>query len=294
VGSAPGPPNSDPPAGPVASAGGPPAGIDPDYLRNHQYKDPTNLHARIALHAKHTVAAQPWYGWVAEQMTWHEDDNVLEVGCGSGVLWTNIAPQLPGLRLTLTDLSEGMLDVARESVAPVDNLDLVDVRTCDVQELPFHDDSFDVVIANHMLYHVPDRDLAVREIARVLRPDGVLMAATNGPHHLEQVSAISKEALGWATMDFVSRRFGMSTGGEILEKSFGVVEWRDFPSSIVCDEPDDVYNFIASSSAAQRATAEQMANLRMAVERAFEEGGGLFRSTKQSGCFLAREPKSST
>ena len=240
------------------------------------------------------MAEQPWYEWVADQMTWRANDNVLEVGCGSGILWTNIAPLLPGLHLTLTDLSRGMLDVARESVAPLDNLDLVDARTCDVQELPFHDDSFDVVIANHMLYHVPDRDLAVRELARVLRSDGVLMAATNGPHHLDQVSAISREVFDWATMDFVSRRFGMSTGGQILEKSFADVQWRDYPSSIVCDEPTDVYNFIASSSAVQQATAEQMADLRAAVERAFEQGGGVFRSTKQSGCFIAREPRRAT
>ena len=94
------------------------AGIDTEYLRVHQYKDPTNLHARVALHAKHTVAEQPWFAWVADQLEWPPGGDVLEVGCGSGLLWANIAPLLPELRLTLTDISEGMLDAATAAVAP--------------------------------------------------------------------------------------------------------------------------------------------------------------------------------
>jgi SAM-dependent methyltransferase len=267
------------------------AGIDTEYLRDHQYKDPTNLHARVALHAKHTVAEQPWFEWVADQLEWPPGGDVLEVGCGSGLLWTNIAPLLPELRLTLTDISEGMLDAATAAVAPFGNLELVEARTADAQALPFDDDSFDVVVANHMLYHVPDRPRALRELARIVRTDGVLMAATNGARHLEQVSKASREVFGWSTMDFVDRRFGRSTGGELLDVSFADVEWRAYPSALACDEPEDVYNFIASASSMQQATAQQMQALRDVIRRMFEEGGGVLRSANDSGCFLARRPR---
>jgi SAM-dependent methyltransferase len=266
------------------------AGIDTEYLRNHQYKDPTNLHARVALHAKHTEAEQPWFEWVAGQIDWPPGADVLEVGCGSGLLWANIAPLLGDLHLTLTDISDGMLDAARRAVAPFANVDLVDARTADVQELPFDDESFDVVVANHMLYHVPDRPRAMHELARVLRPDGILMAATNGARHLEQVSKASREVFGWATMDFVDRRFGRSTGADLLHGSFADVEWRAYQSALVCDEPEDVYNFIASSSAMQRATAPEMQALRDVIRRMFDEGDGVFRSPTDTGCFLARRP----
>ena len=258
-------------------------GIDTEYLRDHQYKDPTNLHARVALHAKHTVAEQPWFEWVAAQFNWPPNGDVLEVGCGSGLLWGNIAPLLPDLHLTLTDISEGMLDAARRAIAPFANVNLVDAHTCDAQELPFEDDSFDVVVANHMLYHVPDRPRAIHEFARVLRSDGLLMAATNGARHLEQVSNASREVFGWSTMDFVDRRFGRSTGGELLDDSFADVEWREYPSTLVCDEPEDVYNFIASSSSVQHTTAQQMQVLRDVIARTFEEGGGVFRSRDRHG-----------
>ncbi len=266
------------------------AGIDTEYLRNHQYKDPTNLHARVALHAKHTVAEQPWFEWLADQIDWPPDGDVLEVGCGSGLLWANIAPLLRELHLTLTDISAGMLDAARAAVAPFANMDLVEARTAEAQELPFEDDSFDVVVANHMLYHVPDRPRALDELARVLRPDGVLMAATNGPRHLEQVSKASREVFGWATMDFVDRRFGRSSGGDLLQVSFADVEWRSYQSALVCDEPEDVYNFIASSSSAQQTTAEQMQLVREVIARMFDEGDGVFRSPTDTGCFLATRP----
>ncbi len=266
------------------------AGIDTEYLRDHQYKDPSNLHARVALHAKHTVAEQPWFDWVAAQIDWPPGGDILEVGCGSGLLWAKIASILPELHLTLTDISEGMLDAARHAVAPFEHLRLVETRTCDAQELPFDDNSFDVVVANHMLYHVPDRPRAIGELARVVRPGGVLMTATNGPRHLEQVSQASREVFGWATMDFVDRRFGRSTGGQLLGASFAEVEWRDHSSALVCDEPEDVYNFIASSSAMQQSTPQQMQALRDVIARMFEEGGGVFRSAAEAGCFLSRRP----
>jgi SAM-dependent methyltransferase len=236
------------------------------------------------------VAEQPWFEWVASQLDLPQGGDLLEVGCGSGLLWANIAQLVPNVHLTLTDISEGMLDAAKQAVARFGNLELVEARTSDAQELPFDDESFDIVAANHMLYHVPDRPRAIGELARVLRPDGVLMCATNGPRHLEQVSKASREVFGWATMDFVDRRFGRSTGGDLLSASFADVEWRDYASTLVCDEPDDVYNFIASSSAMQQSTPGQMRALREVVERMFEEGGGVFRSATEAGCFLARRP----
>ena len=123
-------------------------GTDTDYLRDKQYRDPTNLNARIALHARFARADEPWYPWLAGRVDWPEDGEVLEVGCGPGLLWTSIAPLLPRFRLTLTDLSAGMLDAARAVVDPIDSIDLVATRAADAQDLPLPDASFDIVVAN--------------------------------------------------------------------------------------------------------------------------------------------------
>jgi SAM-dependent methyltransferase len=263
-------------------------GIDADYLRDKQYRDSTNLNARIALHARFARADEPWYPWLAARVDWPEHGDVLEVGCGPGRLWSSIAPLLPHIRLTLTDLSQGMLDEARLVADPIDSLELVATKECDAQDLPFADSSFDVVVANHMLYHVREPARAAGEFARVLRQDGVLLAATNGPDHLDVIAEISREVLGWSSLDFVDRRFGRSNGAAILGTAFEDVVWHQHPGRLVCDEPDAVITYIRSSPAGQEAGGSQLAALAEAVHRRFEAAGGAVTMKSDAGCFLAR------
>jgi SAM-dependent methyltransferase len=265
-------------------------GTDATYLTERQYKDPTNLSARIALHARFTRADTPWYPWLVGLVEWPEGGDVLEVGCGPGHLWANVAPLLPHLRLTLTDLSEGMVAAAREVVAPIESLDLVATDACDAQALPFLGGSFDVVVANHMLYHVPDPSTAASEFARVLRPGGVLLAATNGPNHLDAITELSRQILGWSPLDFVARRFGASNGAAILSNAFGTVTWHPHPSTMVCDDPAAVLAYLRSSAAGQEATPERLDALADAVETRFRDAGGVLRISVESGCFVARGP----
>jgi SAM-dependent methyltransferase len=265
-------------------------GIDPDYLREHQYKDPQNLNARIALHARYTKADEPWYAWLARRLVWPEDGDVLEVGCGSGALWVQIAPLLPRLRLTLTDLSDGMVAAAAAAVAALPSIELAAARTSDVRDLPFGDEVFDVVVANHMLYHVPDPRLAAAQFARVLRPGGVLMAATNGPRHLGAIGDISREVLGWSPFDATNRRFGLSGGEEVLRAAFASVTWHLHPSTMVCTDPADVVAFLESSTAGQEASPAQRVELRDAVRARFAQGGGQLAVQVEAGCFIARDP----
>jgi len=265
-------------------------GTDQDYLRQRQYRDPSNLDARIALHAKYSRADEPWYRWLAGLVEWPAGGDVLEVGCGSGALWVNVAALLPPLRLTLSDLSDGMVEAATRAVEPLDGIDLAGTRTCDAQELPFPDASFDVVVANHMLYHVPEPARAVAEFARVLRPHGVLLAATNGPKHLDVIADLSRHALGWAPLDSSDKRFGTSHGAEVLGTAFASVEWRLHPSSMVCTDPYDVFAFIASTAAGQEASGDERIALKDAIEDRFRAEGGTLAVTVEAGCFVARHP----
>ena len=261
-------------------------GTDREYLRGSQYKDPTNLDARIALHANYTRADEPWYRWLVGRIDWPVGAEVLEVGCGTGALWANAAPRLPDLRLTLTDLSEGMLATAARTVASIANIELAEARACDVQALPFPDAAFDIAVANHMLYHAPDPRRAAAELARVLRPNGVLLAATNGPQHLDAITELSRQALGWSPLDFSHRRFGRTSGQAILAGRFGSLHWHQHPSVMVCTDPDDVVAFITSTAAGQEASAEQRRALEEAVAVRFAEGGGSLHVSMDAGCFV--------
>jgi SAM-dependent methyltransferase len=265
-------------------------GTDATYLREHQYRDPSNLDARIALHQKYARADEPWYPWLVGHITWAPRARVLEVGCGSGVLWISVASLLPPVRLTLTDLSPGMVDAARAAVAPLPNVELVDALSCDARDLPFEAGAFDVVVANHMLYHVPEPTDAVREFARVLAPNGVVIAATNGPRHLEAIRALSRETFGWSSLDGAVARFAPENGGHMLGTAFADVAWHPHPSTMVCTDPDDVYAFIVSSPTAHDATPDQLAALRRSIETRFAAEGGSLTITTEAGCFVALAP----
>jgi SAM-dependent methyltransferase len=105
--------------------------------------------------------------------------DVLEVGCGPGRLAERLRDER-GIRVTAVDSSERMVALTR-------GRSCIDARLGDVQALAFADQSFDVVIAAWMLYHVTDLHRGLREIARVLRPGGTLIATTNSEQHLGEM-----------------------------------------------------------------------------------------------------------
>jgi SAM-dependent methyltransferase len=261
-------------------------GRDQDYLRDVQYRDPVNLAARADLHTKYSSAPVAWVPWVLAQIHWPAEGDVLEVGCGPGWLWAEKSALPAGLRLTLTDLSPGMVAVARERAVGAGR-QLAAARVADAQELPFEARSFDVVVANHMLYHVPSPEKAVAEMARVLRPGGVLMAATSGTRHLRQLWEIRAEVFGGPPTSVNPDVFGAVTGGPILARHFGRVEWRDYPDTLFCTSADDVVAFLTSAPPGQDATADQQEDLRRAVEGRFEAGGGMLAVSKEAGLLVA-------
>src|SRR5215472_13543134 len=117
-----------------------------------------------------------------------------------------------------------MIEAARELLG-----DRAEYLVADVQELTLAGGSFDVVLANHMLYHVLDRPQAFAEIRRVLVPGGVFHAATNGYGHLEEL-----RALVGATWRFwaYNEVFGLETGPPQLEPFFSEVRVERFETGL--------------------------------------------------------------
>ena len=210
---------------------------------------------------------------------------VLEVGCGTGALWANVAPLLPDLRLTLTDLSEGMLAAAERAVSPLTNVAVAGVRTCDVQELPFPDRSFDVAVANHMLYHVPDPLLAAAELARVLRPGGVLLQLRTDPSprgHRRPVAAGPR----------LRRSTSRTVASEIDRRghpgpSSAFVRWYQHPSTWSAPTPATSSPSSRRAPPASRPT-DQRRGLDDAVADRFTERR---RAARQHGHRLLRGPR---
>jgi ubiquinone/menaquinone biosynthesis C-methylase UbiE len=118
----------------------------------------------------------------------------------------------------------------------------VDARVGDVQSLPFPDETFDCAVAAWMLFHVPDLDAGLAELARVLRPGGRLVATTNSIDHLKELRAIAGAA-AW------KRVFTRENGAEVIGRHFDAVERRDADGWVTIEDDEVVRGFVASLDA---------------------------------------------
>lgn len=159
-------------------------------------------------------------------------DRILEVGCGTGAFAARLRQALPEAALVATDQSERMVEVTSQRGIPG--------RVADVEDLPFDDDSFDAVAAMWMLYHVPHLDRALAEIARVLRPGGLLVAATNGDDH---VADLRREAGGGPLLTHFSRE----NGATVLAGRFADVRRLDFATRAVFTDHAQAVAYLRSS-----------------------------------------------
>ena len=196
-------------------------------LVSEQYSTPVNLQARIALHERFSLNPYDWMLWVLDQIGLGDDACVFEVGCGTGRLWKTNAHRLrPGWDMTLSDQSAGMVAQARAALAGVAHPFRFEVSPAD--RIPREEASVDVVIANHMLYHVPDIPRALQEIRRVLRPAGRLYAAVNGDGHMAELhDLVAPFASSEALQPAPEGRFGLENGEAQLARWFARVERRD-------------------------------------------------------------------
>ena len=158
---------------------------------------------------------------------------VLEVGCGPGELSARFQDEL-GADVVAIDISPRMVELARGRG--------VDARVGDVVDLPFEAGEFDCAVAAWMLYHVPDVDRALGELARVLRPGGRLVAVTNAPDHLREL----RELLGLPA-NRAGYPFSGANGEELLRRHFAQVEIRDAPGTIRFPDRDAVVAYVEAA-----------------------------------------------
>jgi ubiquinone/menaquinone biosynthesis C-methylase UbiE len=119
--------------------------------------------------------------------------DALEIGCGAGFVSAHLAGTY-GMNVRATDADQQMLDVARKK----NGVEGVSYSIADAGDLPFGDATFDLVIAQNMLHHVPDWRKAVDEVVRVLRGGGLfLFSDFSGPSTTMKLFTRAKESHGF-------------------------------------------------------------------------------------------------
>ena len=208
-----------------------------------QYKTAEHLNTRISIHDKYSTNQQPFADWIVSHYEITPGAKVLELGCGTGSMWKNNLHLLSGgSRLTLTDFSAGMLETAKSNL----HCRSIDFQVVDIQEIPYPDASFDVVIANMMLYHVPDLHKGLSEVRRVLKPGGVFYCATYGIHGImEYITELLKDM---HVTGQISTTFTLQNGADSLYKHFRNVQRLDREDGLAITNLDDFADYIYSLS----------------------------------------------
>lgn len=220
-----------------------------------QYKTTQNIDARVRLHKECSTNPLGWFPWVYSQCQLFPGCKVLELGCGNGALWSDNVTKLPNnAQITLTDISEGLLEETRiklnRDLAPAVNEKCLSVVfcPCDCMDIPFADAHFDIVIANHLLFYIEDRDRVYQEILRVLKPDGRLIASTYGPKHMEEITTLVQEFHPSITLadKELYEIFGLQNGAEELRSYFSEVTSCYYEDGLLVSNPELLLEYIIS------------------------------------------------
>lgn len=248
---------------------------DPHYLAREQYKDSANLDARIALHQKFSTNPQGWQNWVFDQLlALPAAANILELGCGSAALWTESVKRIPaGWTITLSDLSDGMLDYAWRNLVITKRA--FKFEKIDAQSIPYADGTFDAVIANHMLYHVPSRRQALKEIRRVLKDGGVLFAATLGQNHMRQMWDLLERA-GSVQRYQVTSAFNFENGAGQLREYFSQVNQAVFPDGLRVTDVAALIAYVRSMASLADLSEDAFDLIESGFAEIIKKDGGIF------------------
>jgi ubiquinone/menaquinone biosynthesis C-methylase UbiE len=268
---------------------------DQERLRTEQYHNVQKLSARIRLHERFSTAGQDFHHWFFDYLLQAApaEARILEVGCGRGDIWKKNAKRIPvGWQIMLTDFSPGMLDDCKAHLGQ-QLAGRFDWEVMDAQSIPYPDASFDVVVANMMLYHVPDRPKALAQIRRVLKPEGGMLALTIGARHMEELMLLAEKHVPALVKErdkqgFITGNFSLENGEEQLRAQFSEVRIERFADSLFVTEVQPVIDYIESMNRPPGESIIQQHEpaIRAELEQHIAANGG-FHIIKDTGLFIA-------
>lgn len=214
---------------------------------NEQYKTSENLNIRGNLHSYNTNKTD-WNNWCFNQMQIPDGARILELGCGTGELWYKNSNLLnKNWEITLSDFSAGMLQSTMDKLQQLDYS--FKYKVVDAQNIPYEDECFDVVIARHMLYLVPEIEKAISEVKRVLGNGGTFYVTTNSRDAMSELNKLveSFDTEMGLHNNGMCERFDMEDGYLLLKKYFSQVKTDVLQGSIVVDEAEPIAAYKAST-----------------------------------------------
>lgn len=255
--------------------------INDKSIVKNQYKNSNNLSTRISIHEKYSVNKMGFGNWIVSNYEINDGMRVLELGCGTGDMWKNKGDIIKKCsELILTDFSEGMLKTAQVNVGRHVN---VIYQVVDIQAIPFQENYFDIVIANMMLYHVPDLNKGLTEVKRVLKQDGKFYCATYGEHGI--IEYLSGLLSRYGVEDNINKNFTLQNGQNFLEKEFSNIQTLEYIDALEVTDINDMVEYIYSLSCMTALSCGKKESIKSILEQYMVNG--ILKVPKEYGMFIA-------
>lgn len=277
-----------------------------------QYENANNISARIRLHKEFSTNKQGWFPWIFETGVLphikaksekksvnadkdqildgihgvNENDKIqiLELGCGEGSLWTENRYLVPeNVHITVSDISEGMIRDIRRNIG-IDERFAYECFDC--HQIPAQSGTYDIVIANHLLFYCEEMTQVCNEIKRVLKKDGMFLCSTYGTGHMQEITDLVQKFDSRIILaaENLYERFGLDNGEEILSKYFSKIEIVKYDDAIVIDKADPLIEYILSCHGNQNQyLLDKYQDFRQYVKKQVKNH---YRITKEAGYFL--------
>lgn len=258
-----------------------------------QYQNATNLEKRIRIH-DFSTGSQEWMDWVYEKINLKQGAKILEIGCGNALLWKRNIYKLPNdIEIVLTDRSEGMLEEARTNMAMYKELFeerniTIEYKIADANELKLDKNKYDYIIANHMLYHVANRENCLAVIHSALKENGTFCCSTVGKTHMRELHEMVIEFDKRIEMPFINFTVGfqLENAEPQLSKYFSKVERMDHENDLIVDEENVIYDYVYSYPGNAPFILDQHGDEFRRIIRAKLEKEGAIYIHKSTGVFI--------
>lgn len=256
-------------------------------LKN-QYQNASNISSRINLHSLYSRNQEGWFPWIYRQCRISEGMRILELGCGDGTLWVQNRSRLPeDISVTLSDISEGMLRDARRAIGVTDSR--FSFEPFDCHQIPYESETFDLVIANHVLFYCQNPEQVCHEVRRILKSNGRFLCSTYGSLHMQEVSRLVQDFDERIVLsaDKLYERFGRENGTDILSPCFAQIVWNGYEDSLLVPDAEPLISYILSCHGNQNQyLLDRYKEFRGYVKKKTENG---FHITKDAGIFICEK-----
>lgn len=255
-----------------------------------QYRNSSNVKIRISLHKDFGTNPEGWFQWNYKHYPINTESKVHEIGCGNGELWKVNEKNIPEkVSILLSDISHGMLKDAKEKLKNIK----ADFRyqQFDCHSIPLKNESYDIIIANHVLFYLKDRDNFYSEVLRTLKEGGYFFCSTYRREHMKEITGLVKKfdpRISLSEVDLFEI-FGLENGMEELKSFFSEVELLLYEDSLIVDKPDALLDYILSCHGNQHEYLKnRYAEFKDFLTKQMEQEG-FIKITKKAGMFKCRK-----